>query len=86
MPEKSLFTVGEAYEIYNKWFRNGLRNRIYKSYKYCSYLEIKKEDKKSEPYDELQKMIGLKDKEIQDKIIAFKKEQAEKVLKDSYVE
>ena len=31
-------------------------------------------------------MIGLKDKEIQDKIIAFKKEQAEKVLKDSYVE
>ena len=70
MPEKSLFTVGEAYEIYNKWFRNGLRNRIYKSYKYCSYLEIKKEDKKSEPYDELQKMIGLKDmKQVVDEII-----------------
>ena len=70
MPEKSLFTVGEAYEIYNKWFRNGLRNRIYKSYKYCSYLEIKKEDKKSEPYDELQKRIGLKDmKQVVDEII-----------------
>lgn len=70
MPEKSLFTVGEAYEIYNKWFRNGLRNRIYKSYKYCSYLEIKKEDKKSEPYDELQKMVGLKDmKQVVDEII-----------------
>lgn len=70
MPEKSLFTVGEAYEIYNKWFRNGLRNRIYKSYKYCSYLEIKKEDKKSEPYDELQKMIGLADiKQVVDEII-----------------
>lgn len=70
MPEKSLFTVGEAYEIYNKWFRNGLRNRIYKSYKYCSYLEIKKEDRKSEPYDELQKMIGLKDmKQVVDEII-----------------
>ena len=70
MPEKSLFTVGEAYEIYNKWFRNGLRNRIYKSYKYCSYLEIRKEDKKSEPYDELQKMIGLKDmKQVVDEII-----------------
>lgn len=70
MPEKSLFTVGEAYEIYNKWFRNGLRNRIYKSYKYCSYLEIKKENKKSEPYDELQKMIGLKDmKQVVDEII-----------------
>lgn len=70
MPEKSLFTVGEAYEIYNKWFRNGLRNKIYKSYKYCSCMEIKKEDKKSEPYDELQKMIGLKDmKQVVDEII-----------------
>ena len=28
MPDKSLFTVGEAYEIYNKWFKNGLRNAI----------------------------------------------------------
>ena len=70
MPEKSLFTVGEAYEIYNKWFKNGLRNKIYKSYKYCSCMEIKKEDKKSEPYDELQKMIGLKDmKQVVDEII-----------------
>ena len=70
MPEKSLFTVGEAYEIYNRWFKNGLRNKIYKSYKYCSCMEIKKEDRKSEPYDELQKMIGLKDmKQVVDEII-----------------
>ena len=45
MPEKSFFTVGEAYEIYNKWFKNGLRNTIYKSYKYCSCMTVKKEDK-----------------------------------------
>jgi len=70
MPEKSLFTVGETYEIYNKWFKNGLRNKIYKSYRHCSCMEVKKEDKKSEPYDELQKMIGLKEiKEVVDEII-----------------
>lgn len=70
MPEKTLFTVGEVYEIYNRWFRNGLRNKIYKSYKYCACMKIKKEDRKSEPYDELQKMIGLKDiKLVVDEII-----------------
>ena len=70
MPEKSFFTVGEAYEIYNKWFKNGLRNTIYKSYKYCSCMTVKKEDKSSEPYDELQKMIGLTDiKQVVDEII-----------------
>ena len=70
MPEKSYFTVGETYEIYNKWFKNGLRNAIYKSYKHCSCMAIKKEDKSSEPYDELQKMIGLSDiKQIVDEII-----------------
>ena len=70
MPDKSLFTVGEVYEIYNKWFKNGLRNKVYKSYKHCSYMEVKKKDKASEPYDELQKMIGLKDiKDVVDEII-----------------
>lgn len=70
MPEKSFFTVGEAYEIYNKWFKNGLRNTIYKSYKHCTCMSVKKEDKASEPYDELQKMIGLADiKQVVDEII-----------------
>lgn len=59
MPDKTVFTVGEVYEIYNKWFKNGLRNRVYKSYKHCSCMEIKDSNKKSEPYDELQKMVGL---------------------------
>ncbi len=70
LPEKKLFTVGETYEIYNKWFKNGLRNKIYKSYKYCTCMEVKKEEKKSKPYDELQKMIGLNEiKEVVDEII-----------------
>ncbi len=70
VPDKKLFTLGETYEIYNKWFKNGLRNNIYKSYKHCNCLVIDKENKKSEPYDELHKMIGLKDiKEVVDGII-----------------
>lgn len=70
MPEKELFTVGETYEIYNKWFKNGLRNKIYKSYKHCVCMDIKKEDISSEPYDKLQRMIGLEEiKEVVDEII-----------------
>lgn len=70
MPDKSLFTVGEVYEIYNKWFKNGLRNKIYKSYKYCSCMELRDLDKKSEPYDELQKMVGLTEiKSIVDEVL-----------------
>lgn len=70
LPDKKVFTVGETYEVYNKWFKNGLRNKIYKSYKYCACIEIKDEDKCSEPYDELQKMIGLSEiKKVVDEII-----------------
>lgn len=70
MPNKSLFTVGEVYEVYNKWFRNGLRNKIYKSYKHCSCMEVRSTDKKSEPYDELQKMVGLAEiKKVVDEVI-----------------
>lgn len=70
MPEKTVFTVGEVYEIYNAWFRNGLKNNIYKSYKYCECISLHNVDKKSRPYDELQKMVGLSEiKKIVDEII-----------------
>ena len=70
MPEKSIFTVGEVYEIYNKWFKNGLRNKIYKSYKNCFCMEVKETEKKSSPYEELQKMIGLTEvKKVVDDVI-----------------
>lgn len=70
MPQKKIFTLGEVYEVYNKWFKNGLKNNIYKSYKNCVCVKASKEDKKSEPYDELQKMIGLSAvKKVVDEII-----------------
>ena len=70
MPDKKLFTVGETYEIYNKWFRNGLKNRIYRAYQNCTCMIVRREDKKSDPYDELQEMAGLSDiKRIVDEVI-----------------
>lgn len=60
-PDKKLVTVGETYNIYNSWIKRGLRKRVYRAYENCRCMEIKREDKKSEPYDELQKMIGLKE-------------------------
>ena len=70
IPDKQLFTIGEVYEIYNRCFKNGLKNKIYKSYQNCTCMDIRKEDKKSAPYDELQKMIGLKEiKKTVDEVI-----------------
>lgn len=70
IPDKQIFKVGEAYEIYNKWFKNGLKDKIYKAYKYCSCMEVINESKVSDPYIELQKMVGLKEiKQIVDEII-----------------
>jgi len=70
MPDKKVFTVGEAYEVYNKWFKNGLKNKIYKAYKHCACVQINDEDKSSEPYDELKRMIGLSEiKKVVDEVI-----------------
>lgn len=70
MPDKKVFTVGDAYAVYNKWFKDGLKNRFYKAYNSCSYMISRKEDKKSEPYDELQKMVGLQEiKKVIDEIL-----------------
>ena len=70
MPDKMIMTVGETYEVYSQWFKDGLKNRFYRSYKNCTCMESKKTDKKSEPYDELQKMVGLENiKKLVDEII-----------------
>jgi SpoVK/Ycf46/Vps4 family AAA+-type ATPase len=62
--------VGEAYDVYNKWFKNGLKNRIYKAYKNCTVMQVSKDDKKSKPYDELQNMVGLAEiKKVVDDVI-----------------
>jgi SpoVK/Ycf46/Vps4 family AAA+-type ATPase len=70
LPEKQIFTVGEAYEIYANWYREGLKSRIYKSYRDCAVMQVRKEEKKSSPYNELQKMVGLAEiKKVVDEVI-----------------
>lgn len=70
IPDKKLMTVGDIYEIYNQWFSNGLKNRIYRAYRNCICMKIGKQDVKSEPYEELQKMVGLKNiKNVVDEVI-----------------
>ena len=70
VPDKPVFTLSEVYEIYNKWFRNGLRNTIYKSYRYAHYAKVDRDKKKSQPYEELQQLIGLQEvKKVVDEII-----------------
>lgn len=70
LPEKMVFSMEETYEIYNKWFRNGLKNRVYKAYKNCDTISVTEEKKESEPYDVLQKMVGLTEiKKVVDEVI-----------------
>ncbi|NLT47110.1 MAG: AAA family ATPase [Clostridiales bacterium] len=67
---RKYYKVGEAHEIYNKCFSNALMYKIYKAYKTCSYLKPDDRKKHSEPYEELQKMIGLTEiKKVVDSII-----------------
>ncbi len=69
--DKAEYTVSDIYNAYNKWYGNGLKSHVYKAYKEKDIvkIEVKKHDCK--PYDELSKMIGLKDvKRVTDEIIA----------------
>ena len=67
---RKYYKVGEAHEIYNSCFINALLYSEYKAYKSCSYLKPDKKKKESEPYEELQKMIGLTEvKKIVDSVI-----------------
>lgn len=68
---KNQFCLTINNEIYNKCFSNALMYRIYKAYKTCSYLKPDDRKKYSEPYEELQKMVGLTEiKKVADSIIS----------------
>ena len=70
LPRKKDYTASEVYEIYNKWFSNGLKSKIYQSYRTCEKVSIDYKKTSDFPYEELQRMVGLKEiKEIVDQII-----------------
>lgn len=57
--DKNLFSIGEVYGIYQQWFISGLKERIYKAYKDCNTYRVERDKEDSEPYKELEAMIGL---------------------------
>lgn len=74
LPRKKLYTATEVYGAYQKWYGNGLKNKIYTSYKHCYAIKIPDDKKLSEPYKELQDMVGLTEiKKVVDQIIAMGK-------------
>lgn len=71
LPKKSLFTISEVQKVYKKWYGNGLKNRVYKAYKTVELVEVEDKQKVSNPYKELQNMIGLSEiKQVVNQIIA----------------
>ena len=67
---KKSYRIGEIYDIYQKWFRHSLRDNFYKAYKTCDTVQGPLHKYSSEPYKELQEMIGLSEiKKLVDEII-----------------
>lgn len=67
---KKSYRVGEIYNICQKWFRHCLRDNFYKAYKTCDTVRVPQHKYSSEPYRELQEMVGLHEiKQIVDEII-----------------
>lgn len=74
LPRKKLYTATEVYGAYQKWYGNGLKSKVYTSYKHCTAIKLPDDRKSSEPYKELQDMVGLTEiKKVVDQIIAMGK-------------
>ncbi len=70
LTKKKVYTVAEVYKAFNTWYGRGLRERIYKAYKTCAVAKVETKKPASEPYKELQEMIGLSEiKTVVDQII-----------------
>jgi SpoVK/Ycf46/Vps4 family AAA+-type ATPase len=70
LPDKMVYTVDEIYEIHDDWVKTGLKNRVYKSYRNCTFIDTKKTDGTPRAYETLQKLVGLTEiKELVDRII-----------------
>ena len=74
--EKTTFTASELYGIYNRFYKNGLKNKLYRAYKTATYATAKTKETTGDAYARLQSMVGLAEvKQIVDQIIAAHKVQ-----------
>ena len=71
LPKKDSYSVTDIYRAYNKWYGSGLKNHIYKAYKTEDICKVEIVERKSNPYKELQRLIGLNDaKTVIDSVIS----------------
>ena len=76
LEEKTSFTASELYGIFNRFYKDGLKNKLYQAYKTATYVTAEKKKTKDDAYERLQEMIGLTEvKKIIDQIIAAHKVQ-----------
>ena len=82
LPEKASYTVSDIYDAFNLWYAKGIKSHAYRSYAEVDTMKIEVEKKIDEPYQVLQKMVGLTDvKRICDDIInSCKLEQVRKAM------
>ena len=59
LPDKQLFSVGEAYSTINKIYKDSLKKIHYLAYEKLNYYDVKEKKCEIEPYKELMGMIGL---------------------------
>ena len=83
LPKKrSVVTYHDVNVAFEKWKRNVLKEKAYRSYQKCRTLELKKEKESVSAYEKLQSMIGLTEvKRVTDQIISSYKLQE---LRKSY--
>lgn len=71
LADKETFSVTDVYGIYNRWYRSGLKESVYKAYAKCEAYSLKAKKVQDSAYDRLQKMVGLGDvKALVDQIIS----------------
>ncbi len=74
--EKNSFTSSDLHRIYDSFYKNGLKNKLYRAYKTANCVAVKKKDPLCDAYARLQKMVGLFEiKRIVDQVIAAHKVQ-----------
>jgi SpoVK/Ycf46/Vps4 family AAA+-type ATPase len=73
LTKKSGYTASQLHEIYDKFFGNALKNRVYRAYAMSKRVEMQKVEG-VKAYDELKNMVGLSQiKELTDQIICTAK-------------
>ena len=59
LPDKKLFTMGEAYSAVNKIYKDSLKKAHYQAYEKVAYYNILEKSCDTDPYNELMNMVGL---------------------------